>query len=62
MLLIPMSAFGRPAAGSDGAMPRRKRQFFVAVVDDDAAVREATENLLNSAGIRTRGAHKEDGI
>jgi FixJ family two-component response regulator len=34
---------------------RRKPQSFVAVVDDDAGVRAATENLLNSIGIRTRG-------
>lgn len=36
-------------------MARRKRQFFVAVVDDDAGMRMATQALLNSHGLRTRG-------
>jgi FixJ family two-component response regulator len=36
-------------------MAKRKRQFFVAVVDDDAAMRAATRDLLNSNGFRTQG-------
>ena len=36
-------------------MGKRKRQCFVAVVDDDAAVCAATANLLNSHGVATRG-------
>ncbi len=36
-------------------MVKRKRQFFVAVVDDDAGLRSATQDLLNSNGFRTRG-------
>jgi FixJ family two-component response regulator len=36
-------------------MARRKRQFFVAVVDDDTAMRAATQDLLNAHGLRTRG-------
>jgi FixJ family two-component response regulator len=36
-------------------MARAKRQFIVAVVDDDAGTREAIESLLNSAGFRTSG-------
>ena len=36
-------------------MAKRKRQFFVAIVDDDAGVRAAIEDLLNSNGLRTRG-------
>jgi FixJ family two-component response regulator len=35
-------------------MAKRKRQFFVAIVDDDAGVRAAIEDLLNSNGWRTR--------
>jgi FixJ family two-component response regulator len=35
-------------------MAKRKRQLFVAIVDDDAGMRAALENLLNSAGLRTR--------
>jgi FixJ family two-component response regulator len=35
-------------------MAKRKRQFFVAIVDDDAGVRAAIEDLLNSNGLRTR--------
>src|SRR3984893_6255154 len=35
-------------------MAKRKRQFFVAIVDDDAEVRAAIEDLLNSNGLRTR--------
>jgi FixJ family two-component response regulator len=35
-------------------MAKRKRQFFVAIVDDDAGVRTAIEDLLNSNGLRTR--------
>jgi FixJ family two-component response regulator len=34
-------------------MARRKRQFFVAIVDDDAGMRAAVEDLLNSNGLRT---------
>ena len=37
-----------------GPMAKRKRQFFVAIVDDDAGVRAAIEDLLNSNGLRTR--------
>jgi FixJ family two-component response regulator len=37
-----------------GPMAKRKRQFFVAIVDDDAGVRAAIEDLLNSSGLRTR--------
>jgi FixJ family two-component response regulator len=37
------------------AMARRKRQFFVAVVEDDTGMREATEDLLRSNGFQTRG-------
>jgi FixJ family two-component response regulator len=36
------------------AMAKRKRQLFVAIVDDDAGVRVAVEDLLNSVGLRTR--------
>jgi FixJ family two-component response regulator len=36
-------------------MAKRKRQLFVAIVDDDAGVRVAVEDLLNSVGLRTRG-------
>jgi len=35
-------------------MARRKRQFFVAIVDDDAGIRAAVEALLNSNGMRAR--------
>jgi FixJ family two-component response regulator len=35
-------------------MAKRKRQFYVAIVDDDAGVRAAIEDLLNSNGLRTR--------
>jgi FixJ family two-component response regulator len=35
-------------------MAKRKRQFFVAIVDDDAGMRAAIEDLLNSNGWRTR--------
>jgi FixJ family two-component response regulator len=35
-------------------MGKRKRQLLVAIVDDDAGMRAAIENLLNSAGLRTR--------
>jgi two-component system response regulator FixJ len=35
-------------------MARRKPQFFVAIVDDDAEMRTAIEDLLNSNGWRTR--------
>jgi FixJ family two-component response regulator len=34
-------------------METRANQWFVAIVDDEAALREATENLLKSAGFRT---------
>src|SRR3979411_2128210 len=36
-------------------MAKRKRQFFVAIVDDDAGMRAAIEDLLNSNGWRKRG-------
>jgi FixJ family two-component response regulator len=36
-------------------MDKRKRQFFIAVVDDDAGVRAATQDLLNANGFQTRG-------
>jgi FixJ family two-component response regulator len=36
-------------------MAKSKRKFFVAIVDDDAGVRAAIEDLLNSNGWRTRG-------
>jgi two-component system response regulator FixJ len=36
-------------------MAKRKRPTFVAIVDDDAGVRGAIEELLNSNGLRTRG-------
>ncbi len=36
-------------------MAKRKRQFFVAIVDDDAGMRAAAQALLNSNGFRTRG-------
>jgi FixJ family two-component response regulator len=36
-------------------MARRNRQFFIAVVDDDAGMRAATRDLLNSNGFRTQG-------
>jgi len=35
-------------------MAKRKRQRFVAIVDDDSGVRAALEDLLNSNGLRTR--------
>ena len=35
-------------------MAKRKRQFYVAIVDDDAEVRAAIEDLLSSNGLRTR--------
>jgi FixJ family two-component response regulator len=35
-------------------MAKRKRQLFVAIVDDDAEMRAAIEDLLNSNGLRTR--------
>jgi FixJ family two-component response regulator len=35
-------------------MAKRKRQVFVAVVDDDAGMRAATQDLLNSNGLHTR--------
>jgi FixJ family two-component response regulator len=35
-------------------MAKRKRTTFVAIVDDDAGLRAAIENLLNSSGFRTR--------
>jgi FixJ family two-component response regulator len=34
-------------------MAKTKRQFWVAVVDDDAGMREATRALLRSAGFRS---------
>ena len=36
-------------------MAKRKRQFFVAIVDDDAGMRAAAQALLKSNGFRTRG-------
>ena len=36
-------------------MATRKRQFLVAIVDDDAGVRAAIQNLLESNGFRCRG-------
>ncbi len=36
-------------------MEKAKGPQLVAVVDDDADMRQATENLLNSGGIRTAG-------
>jgi len=36
-------------------MAKAKGRFLVAVVDDDVAMREATERLLDSAGFRTAG-------
>jgi FixJ family two-component response regulator len=35
-------------------MARRKRTTFVAIVDDDAGLRAAIEDLLNSNGFRAR--------
>jgi FixJ family two-component response regulator len=32
-------------------MGTKGKQFFIAIVDDEAAVREATESLLRSAGL-----------
>jgi FixJ family two-component response regulator len=32
----------------------KRKQFFVAIVDDDAGMRTALEDLLNSSGLRTR--------
>lgn len=36
-------------------MAKARRQFWVAVVDDDAGMRVATQALLGSAGFRTSG-------
>jgi FixJ family two-component response regulator len=36
-------------------MVRRKRQFFAAIVDDDAAMRAAIQRVLNAHGFPTRG-------
>jgi two-component system response regulator TtrR len=36
-------------------MATRKRQFFVAIVDDDTGLRRAVEDLLSSNGFRSRG-------
>lgn len=36
-------------------MAKTKRQFWVAVVDDDAGMREGTQALLDSAGYRSSG-------
>jgi FixJ family two-component response regulator len=36
-------------------MATQKRQFFVAIVDDDAGMRAAIQNLLESNGVRCRG-------
>jgi FixJ family two-component response regulator len=36
-------------------MAKTKERFWVAVVDDDAGMREATQALLRSAGFRTSG-------
>jgi two-component system response regulator FixJ len=35
-------------------MARRKRTTFVVIVDDDAGLRAAIEDLLNSNGFRAR--------
>ncbi len=49
-------ALAAPSDRPDEAMARtRKSAFFVAIVDDDAGVREAIESLLNSVGIKSRG-------
>jgi len=48
-------ALASPTDVPDEAMARtRKSAFFAAIVDDDAGVREAIENLLNSVGIKSR--------
>jgi FixJ family two-component response regulator len=48
-------ALASPTDVPDEAMARsRKSAFFAAIVDDDASVREAIENLLNSVGIKSR--------
>src|SRR5882672_3520 len=36
-------------------MKTQKDPFFIAVVDDESAVREATESLLASVGFRAKG-------
>jgi FixJ family two-component response regulator len=42
-------------------METREDEWFVAIVDDEAVLREATENLLKSTGFRTAGfASAED--
>lgn len=42
-------------------MGKPAEQFFIAVVDDEAALREATDGLLRSAGFRAEGfASAED--
>jgi FixJ family two-component response regulator len=42
-------------------MGKPAEQFFITVVDDEAALREATESLLRSAGFRAEGfASAED--
>jgi FixJ family two-component response regulator len=49
-------ALASPTDVPDEAMARtRKSALFVAVVDDDASVREAIESLLSSVGIKSRG-------
>jgi FixJ family two-component response regulator len=48
-------ALASPTDSFDEAMARtRKSACFVAIVDDDASVREGIEGLLNSVGIKTR--------
>ena len=48
-------ALAAPTDVPDKAMAKtRKSAFFVAIVDDDASVREGIENLLNSVGIKSR--------
>ena len=41
--------------GSDAAMDRQPQQLFIAVVEDDTGLREATESLLSSAGFEVLG-------
>ena len=41
-------------------MAKAKVQFWVAVVDDDAGMREATQALLGSAGYLTYGFHSAE--
>lgn len=52
MLCIERANFA-PRRPIHKAMATGKRRPFVAVVDDDGGMREATVSLLNSAGFRT---------